>query len=88
MGGNMAEEIVKFVIGKLPEREIVYLKNNQRIISKLILSNKDFEIFNYKKGDRIEVQSEDGNRLWCRIFEMEILKNMDKVIIIFTLLPR
>ncbi|HYG02867.1 MAG TPA: hypothetical protein VD927_10515 [Chryseosolibacter sp.] len=76
---------VRFVIGQLPEEDIDDLKHDQVITSKLLLSPADFEIFNYKRGDSIEVESNDGYRQWCTILDLEIVKTPVDVILIFSL---
>ena len=76
---------VRFVIGQLPDEEIDDLKHDQVITSKLLLCPSDFEIFNYKRGDSIEVESHDGYRQWCTILDLEIVKTPIDVILIFSL---
>jgi hypothetical protein len=76
---------VRFIVGELSEEDVEALKHSQAIISKIILSYEDFRLFNYREGDTIQVETEHGNRLWCRIKNLEIINNEEAVIIIFTL---
>lgn len=76
---------VRFVIGHLSAEEIDDLKNDHVITSKLLLSPSDYEIFNYRAGDSIEVENHDGYRQWCTILDLEIIKTSFDVILIFSL---
>jgi hypothetical protein len=75
---------VTFVIG-LREEEVEALKNDEVVVSKLILLPGDQEIFRYKEGDRIQVESPNGNREWCRIYQLESITQENHTILIFTL---
>jgi hypothetical protein len=75
---------VTFVIG-LREEEVEALKNDEVVVSKLILMPGDQEIFRYKEGDRIQVESPHGNREWCRIYQLESVTRENQTILIFTL---
>jgi hypothetical protein len=76
---------ITFVIGKLNDEEIEVLNENRPLISKMILSTDDLQLFRYKKGDSIEVESDHGNRLWCVIKDLEIIEKDSDAILIFTL---
>lgn len=76
---------VNFIIGQLSNEELESLKNGHSIISKMIITPDDFHLFHYKEMELIQVETGDGNRLWCKINHMEILKDKERVIIIFTL---
>lgn len=76
---------IRFVITQLSEEEIEGLKSNYKIVSKMILSSSDFELFRYHAGDRIEVESPDGYRIWCSIDDLDVLHHGDHIIIIFVL---
>jgi hypothetical protein len=76
---------VRFVISELSEDDIQALRNADVIISKMILTPDDFRLFHYRTGDTIEVENQDGNRLWCRIQELEVVDSNEQVILIFTL---
>jgi hypothetical protein len=76
---------VSFVIGQCSEEEIDALKNEHAIITKMIVTEADYELFDYKEGDSIQVETSTGNRLWCTIAHLEQVKNDGKVILIFTL---
>ena len=75
---------VTFVIG-LREDEVEALKNDEIVVSKLILLPDDHEIFKYKEGDLIQVESPNGHREWCRIYQLETVKQENNIILIFTL---
>jgi hypothetical protein len=76
---------ITFIIGQLSIDEFEQLKNGYSIISKMILSPDDFRLFHYKQADKIQVETKDGLRLWCSVDHLEILKNEERVILIFTL---
>jgi hypothetical protein len=76
---------ITFVIGELEEQEIESLKEGYSIITKMILTPEDHSLFHYKTGQEIQVETDHGNRLWCSISDLEILKDDEKVILIFTL---
>jgi hypothetical protein len=76
---------VRFIIGQINEADVVALKEGHTIVSKMILPVEDFSLFRYHEGDAIEAETHQGNRVWCTINHMEILKSEDGVIIIFTL---
>jgi hypothetical protein len=76
---------VRFVISELTELEIDALRNDEVVISKMILTPDDYRIFHYKEGDAIEVETETGNRVWCQIRQLEIVSRNERVILIFTL---
>jgi hypothetical protein len=75
----------RFVIGKLSDEEFQVLEDGNPIITKMLLSHEDFKVFHYAEGDEIEAESQQGNRLWTTITNMEIVKDEMQVIIIFTL---
>ena len=77
---------VRFVISELSGDEMEDLRNNLKIISKMILSHDDFRLFNYGMGDRIEVENGDGYREWCCIDDLEVIQHEERVILIFTLM--
>jgi hypothetical protein len=76
---------VRFIIGELSEYEVDTLKDGQSIISKMILPPDDFTLFRYRIGDAIEAETQHGNRIWCTINHMEMLRDNERVLIIFTL---
>jgi hypothetical protein len=75
----------RFVIGKLSDDEFNALENGEPIITKMLLSHEDFRVFHYREGDEIEAESQQGNRVWTTITNMEIIRDETQVIIIFTL---
>jgi hypothetical protein len=77
---------VRFIINELSEEEVEDLKNDHVIISKLILSPDDYKLFQYREGDSIEVQTDQGYRLWCKIKNLECVADTERVLLIFTLL--
>ncbi len=77
---------VRFIINELTEQEVESLKSDDAIITKMILTPDDYKLFRYKEGDSIEVQTDHGNRLWCRIEHLEVVSDDIRVILIFTLL--
>ena len=82
----MAPIKVHFVISQLSEGEVEALKDSRSIITKMILFPDDYKLFNYKKGDAIEVETQIGNRLWCTIQDIEVVENEERIILIFTLM--
>jgi hypothetical protein len=76
---------INFVIGQCSEEEINALKNEQVIVSKMILNEADYELFEYTEGENIQVETANGDRLWCTIIQLERVINDEKVILIFTL---
>ena len=76
---------VRFIINELTEQEVESLKNDEMIITKMILTPDDYQLFHYRAGDSIEVQTEHGNRLWCKIEHLESVSDDSRVILIFTL---
>ncbi len=81
----MSQIPIRFVISELSGEEMEDLNSNNRIISKMILSRADFELFRYSTGDSIEVEHQDGYRAWCCINDLEVIHDEERVIIIFTL---
>jgi hypothetical protein len=76
---------INFIIGQLSVEELENLRNGYAIISKMILTPDDYSLFHYKAGDTIQVETNDGNRLWCCIEHLEVLNNDQGIILIFTL---
>jgi hypothetical protein len=83
---SMTRVTVRFVIGELSEEDVNALNNNEHVISKMILTHEDHRLFRYSEDDRIEVETDHGNRCWCKIVSLETLTNDDGVIVILTLL--
>jgi hypothetical protein len=84
-GSSSMEYKINFIISGIPEEEMEALKEGLTIITKMILTPDDFELFHYNKGGRIQVETGHGNRLWCIIDELEVVESNDRVILIFTL---
>lgn len=76
---------VTFVIGQLRDEEMLALKNDEIIVSKMILSQNDSSIFRYNEGDQIQVESQNGDRVWCVIHQLEKVEREEGMILIFTL---
>lgn len=76
---------VSFVIGQISNHEMESLKNGYAIISKMILPADDYKLFRYKAGQKIQVETNDGNRLWCKIEHLETVTTEETTILIFTL---
>ncbi len=76
---------MRFVIGKLTDEELHSLKDGRPIISKMLLVPDDYKLFRYRDGDEIEAETEDGNRIWTTIKDIEVLKDTERVIVILTL---
>ena len=76
---------VTFVIGQLVEEDLVALKHNETIVSKMILTPDDYQLFRYKEKDLIQVETPNGDRVWCEITHLEILESDERMILIFTL---
>jgi hypothetical protein len=76
---------VSFIIGGLAEEDFQALKEGYSIITKLILSEQDHELFHYNKGNSIQAESPKGDRIWCSIIDLEMIRNQNNVIAIFTL---
>jgi hypothetical protein len=76
---------INFIIGDVQEEEIQALNEGHTIISKMIITPDDFKLFHYSEGGRIQIETGQGNRLWCFIDALEIVESNDRVILIFTL---
>jgi hypothetical protein len=81
----MSQVPVRFIVGELTQEEVDALNDGREVISKIILSYEDFKLFNYHEGDTIEVETEHGYRVLCKILSLEIVKNSEGLIIIFKL---
>lgn len=77
---------VSFVIGGIGEEDFQSLREGYSINTKLILSPQDHELFHYNKGNRIQVESSKGDRLWCTIRDLEVITNSENSIVMFTLI--
>jgi len=76
---------MRFIVGKLSSEEMQALKEGHTVITKMLLIPDDYRVFHYKTGDPIEVETEEGDRLWTRIQNLEVVEDPERVIIIFTL---
>ena len=76
---------INFVIGQISEGDFEMLESGYNVISKMIITRDDFDLFHYGEGDRIQVETENGNRLWCKILNLETIGEEDRVLLIFTL---
>lgn len=76
---------MKFIVGKLTEQELRVLKNGEPVVSKLLLHPKDYRLFHYKEGDRMQAATQDGNRIWTAIKNIEVVPSDERFIVILTL---
>jgi hypothetical protein len=76
---------ITFIIGQVNPENVELLKNDYAIVTKLLLSKEDFRLFHYKAGDSIQIETAEGNRLWCTILDCDAVENEEHVIIIFKL---
>lgn len=76
---------ISFIISEIPEDDLQGLRDGYTVIAKMILVPEDEKLFQYQKGDDIQVETENGNRLWCKILDLELMKNEDHILVIFTL---
>jgi|SRR5690606_24418768 hypothetical protein len=76
---------MRFIVGKLTQDEMAALKKGDPVIAKMLLIPDDYKVFHYKTGDEIEVETEEGDRVWARIRGMEVIEDPQHVIIMFTL---
>ena len=79
---------MRFIIGKLSDEELSALKEGKSVVSKMLLTPQDYQVFHYKEGDEIEAETPDGNRIWTIIRQMEIVEDEERVIMIFTLVRK
>lgn len=77
---------MRFIVGRLTDHELLTLKRGETIISKMLLTPDDYKVFHYKEGDEIEAETEEGNRIWTIIHNIEIVQDQERVIVILTLL--
>lgn len=75
-----------FIVGKLTEHELRILKNGEPVVSKLLLHPKDYRLFHYREGDRIQASTQDGNRIWTAIKDIEVVPSDERFIVILTLM--
>jgi hypothetical protein len=74
-----------FIIGQVSEGDFESLAEGEKVTSKMILTEDDFALFHYKESDEIQVETDHGNRQWCTILHLEVLRENEKVLLIFTL---
>lgn len=84
---NMSIKI-SFIISEIPEDDLQGLREGYTIVAKMILTSEDELLFQSKKGDAIQVETENGNRLWCEIADLELMKNSDHTLVLFTLFKK
>lgn len=78
---------VSFIV-RVTEQEFGHLNEGYQIISKVILGPGDGQLFRYECGDCIQVETQHGNRLWCRINQLEKVVGDEQVVLILTLSAR
>ena len=79
---------MRFIIGKLTDDELTSLKRGEAVISKMLLIPDDYRLFHYKQGDDIEAETQEGNRIWTTIQNMETVEEGEHIIVIFTLVQQ
>jgi hypothetical protein len=79
---------MRFIVGKLTDDELEALRRGQSVISKMLLIPEDYKVFRYKEGDDIEAETQDGNRIWTTIQNLEIVEDELRVIVILTLVQK
>lgn len=79
---------MRFIIGKLTDEELQSLRSGRKIISKMLLVPDDYKLFHYREGDDIEAETQDGNRIWTTIRNIEVVGDEERVIVILTLTDR
>lgn len=79
---------MRFIVGKLSEDELQALQRGHVVISKMLLIPEDFRLFHYKEGDEIEAETQDGNRIWTVIRNMEVVEDDERIIVILTLVSK
>ena len=77
---------INFVIGQISDGDFELLETAHKVTTKMILPIQDLEVFHYRVGDRIQVETQTGNRLWCKILELETIREEERVLMIFTLI--
>ena len=76
---------MRFIVGKLSKEELDLISRGYPVISKLLLIPDDYRLFHYKEGDEIEAETQDGNRIWTTIRNMEIVQDDTSIVVILTL---
>ena len=76
---------MRFVIGKLTDQELQSLRHGESIISKMLLPPDDYRVFHYREGDEIEAETQDGNRVWTTIKNIEVVEDKEHIIVILIL---
>jgi hypothetical protein len=76
---------MQFITGKLTEDELHALKNGEPVVSKLLLQPKDYRLFRYQEGDRMQAATQNGNRIWTTIKNIEVVPSEERFIVILTL---
>lgn len=77
---------VNFVIGQVSEGDFGLLDQGSKVTCKMIISGEDYRLFNYQPNDLIQVETNDGNRLWCTIKQLDKIEEAQQVLLIFTLM--
>jgi hypothetical protein len=79
---------VNFVIGQVTEDDFAVLKGGEKVTCKMIITESDYQLFNYEINDAIQAETNDGDRLWCRIVQLDKIEESQQVLLIFTLMKR
>ena len=75
---------MRFIVG-ITEADLLALNQGLQIISKMLLIPDDYKVFHYAPGDKIEVETPEGNRLWTTIRDIEVIEDELQTIVILTL---
>ncbi len=79
---------MRFIVGKLTDEELEALRQGHLVISKMLLVPDDYKVFHYREGDPIEAETQDGDRIWTTIRNMEVIEDEERVIVILTLVNK
>jgi hypothetical protein len=74
------------IVRKLTEDELHALKNGEPVVSKLLLHPRDYRLFHYREGDRMQAASQNGNRIGTTIKNIEVVSSDERFIVILTLM--
>jgi hypothetical protein len=79
---------INFVIGQVSEGDFALLKGGEKVVCKMIITEPDYQLFNYNIDDAIQVETNEGDRLWCNIIQLDKIEESQQVLLIFTLAKR
>jgi hypothetical protein len=76
---------ITFILGRISDGDFDTLEQGDIVSAKMILTDDDYALFRYNDGDSIQVETGNGNRLWCAILHLETILEKDKNLLMFTL---